>query len=90
MRRKKRDLSKTRLRDIPYTGVVEHIPLKHLEACPECGRRELKIVWDEKYPTEAGLDRLVICRCSDGHETRHCQQVVKAPAIPIAVWERLQ
>jgi len=90
MRRKKYDLPKTRLRDIPYTGEIEHIPFKHLNVCPECGRKGLKIVWDEKYRTNKGLDRLVVYRCPDGHEARSRQQVVKAPAVSKEVWERLQ
>jgi len=46
-----------------------HIPFKELEACPECGNRDLKKVHDKRYPGKEGLYRLVIYRCPNGHET---------------------
>jgi transposase-like protein len=47
----------------------EHIPFKELEACPECGSRELKKVHNRRYPGKEGIYTVVIYRCPKGHET---------------------
>ena len=46
-----------------------HIPFKELEACPECGSRELKKVHNRRYPGKEGIYTVVIYRCPNGHET---------------------
>jgi len=67
---------------------VATFPFKHFEACPECGRPELKIVHDQKYPTEQGIDRLVVYVCPNGHRIHNRQLVVKQEGVPPKeLWE---
>jgi len=68
--------------------IVNRIAFQHCEACPECGRVELEIVHDQKYPSAEGLDRLVIYRCPNGHETMNRQLIIKAEGVPQKeLWE---
>ena len=59
-----------------------HIPFKELDACPQCGSRELRKVHDQKYPDEEGIFRFVIYRCHNGHETPRRQLVVREWGFP--------
>jgi len=68
--------------------ILDRVPFQHCEACSECGRVELEIVHDQKYPSTEGLDRLVIYRCPNGHETRTRQLIIKAERVPPKkLWE---
>lgn len=67
---------------------VTHIPFKHLEACPDCGRMNLKIVHNQMYPGEDGIYQLVIYRCPNGHQTPSRQLVAKQEGVPPKeLWE---
>ena len=61
---------------------VAHVPFKHLEACPKCGRVELKVVHNQKYPEQDGIHQLVVYRCPNGHETPRRQLVVQQEGVP--------
>ena len=68
--------------------VVARFPFKHLEACPNCGSTDLKIVHNQKYPDEDGIYQLVLYRCPNGHQTPSRQLVIKQKsALPKKEWE---
>lgn len=60
----------------------QHVTFKELTACPQCGSRNLRKVHDQKIPKQDGIHRLVIYRCSNGHETRREQLVVRQFNVP--------
>ena len=69
-------------------GNVTHIPFEELKGCPDCGHTKLRKVHDRKYPSQKGIDRLVIYRCPNGHETPRRQTVATADDLPPKeLWE---
>lgn len=60
----------------------EHIPFQHIEQCPHCGSRDLRILHNRKYPAQDGIVQLVIYRCPNGHEFQKRQLVVRQFNVP--------
>lgn len=66
----------------------EHIPFVEVTRCEKCGNDKLEKVHDQTYPDQDGFYRLVIYRCTNGHETRTRQLVVRQFNVPPkANWE---